>query len=106
MQGPHAFANTTPPTFSNSFINPSRSIVNRTNSLPGVIVNSDCAFSPLPTASLTIEALRLISSYEEFVQLPIRATSNFSGQPFAFTASAIFETGVARSGVKGPFTYG
>ena len=29
-----------------------------------------------------------------------------SGQPFAFTASAILEIGVARSGVKGPFTCG
>ena len=45
---------------------------------------------------------RLISSYEEFVQEPIKPTSTFVGHPLAAATSFIFEIGVARSGVKGP----
>jgi hypothetical protein len=42
MQGPHALASTVPPTFSNTSIRPSRSMVARICSLPGVIVNGTC----------------------------------------------------------------
>jgi hypothetical protein len=62
MQGPQAFAKTTPPTLSKSLMKPSLSMVKRTSSEPGVMVNSLFVFKPLLTASLTMEAERLMSS--------------------------------------------
>jgi hypothetical protein len=62
--------------------------------------------SPWSAASLAIEAERVISSYEEFVQEPMRATFNSVGQPFFTTSSLNLEMGVARSGVKGPLICG
>jgi hypothetical protein len=78
------------------------SIVARICSEPGVTVNRDFALMPWSRASRAIEAARDISSYEEFVQEPIRPTFNSSGQLLALTASLNLEIGVARSGVKGP----
>lgn len=46
MQGPQAFAKTVPPIFSKISVNPSRCIVARTCSLPGVTVNIDFDLSP------------------------------------------------------------
>ena len=43
MQGPQALASTVPPTFSNTSIRPSRAIVARICSLPGVMVKGTCA---------------------------------------------------------------
>src|SRR5690348_6418808 len=70
------------------------------------MVNSDFAFNPWLVASKAIDAARVISSYDELVHEPINPTSNFSGQPFSFTAAANFEIGHARSGVNGPLMCG
>jgi hypothetical protein len=51
---------------------PSRSIVARTCSEPGVTVKIDFALIPLSIACCAILADRVISSYELLVQLPIR----------------------------------
>lgn len=40
------------------------------------------------------------------MQEPISPTFRSAGQPFFSTASLNFETGVARSGVKGPLMWG
>src|SRR5690348_16239379 len=106
MQGPHALAKTLAPILSNFSMNPSRSIVNRTCSDPGVIVNSDLVFNPLlATCSARLAALA-ISSYDELVHEPIRPTSTRVGQPFLAASSRILEIGVARSGVNGPLRWG
>jgi hypothetical protein len=42
MQGPHALASTVPPTASNASISPSRAMVARICSLPGVMQNGTC----------------------------------------------------------------
>ena len=47
-----------------------------------------------------------MSSYEELVQEPMRATFSSEGQPFFTTSSLNLEIGVARSGVKGPLICG
>src|SRR2546425_1169956 len=99
MHGPQALASTNPPIDSKVCNNPSRSIVYRICSEPGVTVNSDFAFRFLASACLATEAERVISSYDELVQEPINATSNFSGHPSFFTASLNFEIGQAKSGV-------
>ena len=79
IQGPQAFASTSPPTFVKESRCPSLSIVALICYEPGVITNSDFTFNPLSIAWLATDAARSISSYEEFVQLPIKATFNFSG---------------------------
>ena len=61
---------------------------------------------PWLAASWAIEAERVMSSYEELVQEPIRATFSSEGQPFFTTSSLNLEIGVARSGVKGPLIWG
>ena len=81
-------------------------MVYRTNSDPGVIVNSAFDFSFLSTACCASEAAREISSYDELVHEPIKPTSILVGHPFSLATSAIFEIGVARSGVNGPLIYG
>ena len=62
MQGPQALANTMPPAFSKAEIKPSRSIVARTCSEPGVIVNLLFNSAPCSAACLTMEAERDKSS--------------------------------------------
>ena len=47
-----------------------------------------------------------ISSYELFVQEPIRLAEILSSQPFSCTNDANLDKGVARSGVKGPLIVG
>ena len=106
MQGPQAFASTSPPASSKAPIWPSRSIVARTCSEPGVIVNLLLTSSPCAVASLAMDAERDMSSYEELVQEPMSATLSSWGQLFFFTSSANLEIGVARSGVKGPLMWG
>src|SRR5580698_2556357 len=106
MQGPQALARTTPPISSKVLRKPSFSMVKRTCSEPGVMVNSAFVLSFLVVACRAREAERLISSYEELVHDPIRATSRRSGQLLALTASANLLMGQARSGVKGPLTWG
>mmetsp|Transcript_17484 Transcript_17484/g.52455 ORF Transcript_17484/g.52455 Transcript_17484/m.52455 type:complete len:241 (-) Transcript_17484:1260-1982(-) len=72
MQGPQALASTVPPTLSNTSISPSRSMVARICSLPGVMVNGTLALMPASRAWRAMEAERVMSSYELLVQLPIR----------------------------------
>lgn len=56
--------------------------------------------------SLTMLAHRPISSYEEFVHEPMRPTLISLGQLFFLAVSPNLEIGWARSGVKGPLTWG
>lgn len=58
MQGPQALASTVPPTFSKISIKPSRSIVARICSLPGVMVNGTCC-----TAKVQIRAKIVLSLF-------------------------------------------
>ena len=51
-------------------------------------------------------AERVMSSYEELVQEPIKATLSSVGQSFLTTSSLNLEIGVAKSGVKGPLMWG
>ena len=62
MQGPQALAKTSAPNCLKIRINPSRSIVYRTCSDPGVMVNLAFVFNPLSTACFAMEAALEISS--------------------------------------------
>ena len=77
-----------------------------TCSEPGVIMYSALVVNPFSDTCFAKLTARLISSYEELVQLPIKPTSIFVGHPFAKATSFILEIGVAKSGVKGPFKCG
>lgn len=66
---------------------PSRSIVALICSDPGVIWKRDLAFSPCFMASLTMEAQRPMSSYEELVQDPIKPAFTSTGHPFSRAVS-------------------
>ena len=83
MHGPQALASTVAPIASRSAINPSRSIVARVCSEPGVISRSVFARRPFADAWRAIDAARVMSSYELFVQLPTSAELISSGQPLA-----------------------
>ena len=104
MQGPHALANTFAPNNSKVSIKPSLFNVCLTCSEPGVIVKSAFVVKPLSIACLAIEEDLDISSYEEFVQDPIRPTLMSVGQPSLIASCFSFDIGVALSGVNGPFT--
>mmetsp|Transcript_33676 Transcript_33676/g.82632 ORF Transcript_33676/g.82632 Transcript_33676/m.82632 type:complete len:486 (+) Transcript_33676:505-1962(+) len=106
MHGPHALASTVPPTRSSVSMMPSRAIVARTCSLPGVIVKPALARTPRSSACAATAAERPMSSYDEFVQLPMRPTLTSSGHCSARAVAASLSIGVARSGVNGPFTCG
>ena len=62
MHGPQALARTSPPMASRSARRPSRSMVARTCSEPGVISSLVLALSPLAVAWRAIEAARVMSS--------------------------------------------
>ena len=62
IQGPQALVNILVPNYSKVLMNPSRSMVNLTNSEPGLIPNSATGFSPLATACATIDAALEMSS--------------------------------------------
>ena len=83
MHGPQALASTVAPIASRSASSPSRSIVARICSEPGVISSSVFAVSPLAAAWRAIEAARVMSSYEELVHDPTSAADTSSGQPFS-----------------------
>ncbi|KAL0101766.1 hypothetical protein PUN28_019118 [Cardiocondyla obscurior] len=68
---------------------PSRSIVARICSDPGVTLNADFAFKPCFKACLAMLAHRPISSYELLVQEPIRPTLISFGQPFFLAVSPV-----------------
>merc|ERR1711892_1258982 len=63
-------------------------------------------FIPLARACFMRLATLLMSSYEEFVQDPMRPSLTSVGHPFAKAASLSPEMGVQRSGVKGPLICG
>ena len=62
MHGPQALARTVAPIASRSASSPSRSIVARTCSEPGVISSSHLAVSPAAAACRAIDATRVMSS--------------------------------------------
>src|SRR6218665_1001464 len=106
IQGPQALAKTLAPMLLNVLIILSRSMVWRTISEPGVMVNSAFVFKRSAATCAAKLAAREISSYDELVHEPINPTSTLVGQLFFAAASFIFEIGVAKSGVKGPFKCG
>jgi hypothetical protein len=91
---------------SKASMKPSRAIVARTCSEPGVMVKADLALRPCEAASRAIEADRDMSSYDELVHEPMRPTLSSEGHECFLTSAANLEMGVARSGVKGPLMWG
>ena len=85
---------------------PSLSAVYLTCSEPGFIPNLDFILIFFSKACLAIDAALERSSYDEFVQDPIRPHFISVGQPSDLALSFISFTGVARSGVNGPLICG
>lgn len=102
MQGPQALARTVLPASEKVSSTPSRSTVARICSLPGVTKKSATGFRPAALACLTRDSERVMSWYEELVQLPIKPAPKVVGQLLALTISLKAERGVERSGVNGP----
>ena len=73
MHGPHAFASTVAPIASRSASRPSRSIVARTCSEPGVMSSGVFTFRPAAFACRATCAARPMSSYDELVHEPTSA---------------------------------
>jgi hypothetical protein len=84
IQGPQAFARTTPFISLRDCIWPSRSMVARTCSEPGVTRKGTAALKPCALACSATSAARLMSSYEEFVQLLLCSISSVCRFSFAF----------------------
>ncbi len=107
MHGPHALASTVAPIASRSARSPSRSMVARICSEPGVINSSVFALSPLAFACRATDAARVMSSYDEFVHEPISAAEISFGQSFCSAADPTSSpTLCARSGECGPLING
>ena len=107
MHGPQALARTVAPTASRSASRPSRSIVARICSEPGVTSSSTCDRSPLAAAWRATDAARVMSSYDELVHDPMSAEEISSGQSFSRAASPTSApTRWARSGECGPLING
>ena len=107
MHGPQALASTVAPTASRSASSPSRSIVARICSEPGVTSSSICARSPFAAAWRATDAARVMSSYDELVHDPISADEISSGQSFSCAAApSSAPTRWARSGEWGPLING
>ena len=107
IHGPHALANTVAPMDSRSANRPSRSMVARICSLPGVISNSVLARKPLADACRAIDAARVMSSYDELVHEPTSAEEMLRGQLFSRAAAPTpAPTACARSGECGPLMRG
>ena len=102
MHGPHALVNIFASSFSKIFKSPSLSAVNLTCSEPGFIPKSAFVDRFFSSAWFAIDDALDKSSYEEFVQDPIKPHSIFLGQSFSASVSAILLTGVAISGENGP----
>jgi len=77
---------------------PSRLMVWKIRSEPGVTRNGTLAFNPALSPCIAMWAARRMSSYDEFVQEPISAAFRFAGQPLAFTSWASLPIDRARSG--------
>ena len=84
---------------------PSRSMVARTCSEPGVTMNGTAVATPRAFACSATSAARLMSSYDEFVQLPMSAAEMSSTNSLlpSETSAASCEIGRARSGECGPY---
>src|SRR2546423_9933577 len=80
MHGPHALASTVPPMASRSASRPSRSMVARTCSEPGVMRSCVLARRPLADAWRASDAARVMSSYDELVHEPINVEEISTGQ--------------------------
>jgi hypothetical protein len=108
MQGPHALASTVAPIASRSASSPSRSIVARICSEPGVISSGTWVVNPLADAWRATEAARVMSSYDELVHDPINVELGTSGHPFSRAAAPTPSAPAlcARSGVCGPLSSG
>src|SRR4051794_18339473 len=102
MHGPQALASTRPPMASRSARRPSRSIVARTCSDPGVMRNWVLAVRPLADAWRATDAALVMSSYDELVHDPISADDTCTGTPFSRAHAPTSLTLWARSGVSGP----
>src|SRR3979411_1064634 len=83
---------------SRSASNPSRAIVARTCSEPGVMSSCTLERSPLADAWRAIDAARVMSSYDEFVHEPTSADEISVGTPLAFAHGPTSEIACARSG--------
>ena len=79
MQGPQALASTVAPMASRSSSSPSRSMVARTCSEPGVTSSGALTRSPAAVAWRAMSAARPMSSYDEFVHEPTSAQETSSG---------------------------
>ena len=106
IHGPQALASTVPPIASRSASSPSRSIVARTCSDPGVMYNGTFAVRPCAAAWRAMDAARVMSSYDEFVHDPINAADSFTGTLFCLAHAPTSDTRWARSGVSGPLING
>ena len=106
MHGPHALARTVAPAASNTSSRPSRSIVARTCSEPGVMSSGVRTCRPWSAAWRSTDAARLMSSYDELVHDPTSADDTSTGQPSARASSPRSDTGRERSGVCGPLMCG
>ena len=106
MHGPQALAKTTAPMRSRSASSPSRSMVARTRSEPGVTISLVRAVRPWSAAARAMLAAREMSSYDELVHEPTRAALISMGQPSLTASSPSADTGRARSGVWGPLMSG
>ena len=108
MHGPHALASTVDSILWRESIWPSRSMVARTCSDPGVTMKGTADFKPRAAACSATSAARLMSSYEELVHDPMSADDISSMNSFeeSATSAANSEIGRARSGECGPTTCG
>jgi len=107
MHGPQALASTVAPIASRSASRPSRSMVARICSEPGVTSNSVFARSPFAEAWRAIDAARVRSSYDELVHEPMSAEEISSGHEFSRAAPPTSApTRCARSGECGPLIIG
>src|SRR3954449_9266703 len=106
MHGPQALASTVPPIASRSASNPSRSMVARTCSDPGVMRSCVLARSPLADAWRAIDAERVMYSYDELVHEPTSADDTSTGTPLSLAHAPTSDTSWARSGVSGPLING
>ena len=97
-QAPQALAKRVPPAAVRLSKSPSRSTVARISSDPGATKNGHATCKPAESASPAIPFAREKSSYEEFVQDPMRAAEIAAGEPLAFILSANLESGSEMSG--------
>ena len=89
MHGPHALANTVAPMERSDSIWPSRSMVALTRSDPGVTISGTFARAPFAIAWFATSAARLISSLDEFVQLPINVAETSFMKSFDLSPTSL-----------------